>query len=129
MLVLLITLVPTISVNAKSYVADDTVTIPSQYHDVFNNYFKEYQKYTYFPYECNTNYSRTCYFGIDSKGNYLDISFKSSGSSYELQYTTGVDEDFSVSGVNIFIHEPSMATIMAYAVIFIFLVVLVCSLI
>ncbi len=129
MLVLGIILVPTISVNAKSYVADDTVTIPSQYHDVFNNYFKEYQKYTYFPYECNTNYSRTCYFGIDTKGNYLDISYKSSGNSYELQYTTGVDEDFSVTGVNVFIHEPSMATITAYALIFIFLVILICLLI
>lgn len=129
MLVLLITLVPTISVNAKSYVADDTVTIPTQYHDVFNNYFKEYQKYTYFPYECNTNYSRTCYFGIDSHGNYLDISYKNYGNSYELQYTTGIDENFSVSGVNVFIHEPSMTTIMTYALIFIFLVLLVCSLI
>lgn len=129
MLVLGIILVPTISVNAKSYVADDTVTIPSQYHDVFNNYFKEYQKYTYFPYECNTNYSRTCYFGIDSGGNYLDISYKNSGGSYELQYTTGIDEDFSVTGANVFTHRPSMATILACAVIFIFLALLICSLI
>lgn len=129
MLVLGIILAPTINVNAKSYIADDTVTIPSQYHDVFNNYFKEYQKYTYFPYECNTNYSRTCYFGIDSQGNYLDISYKNYGNSYELQYTKGVDEDFSVTGVNVFIHEPSMASLLTCAVIFIFLVLLICSLV
>ena len=129
MLVLGIILVPTISVNAKSYVADDSVTISSQYHDVFNNYFKEYEQYTYFPYECHANYSRTCYFGINSKGNYLDISYKIVGNSYELQYKTGVDEDFSVTGVNVFVHEPSMATLIACALVFIFLVYLICLLI
>lgn len=112
-------------VNAKAYVSDDSTTVSSQYHEVFKNYFSEDLKYIYFPYSCSFgNYSRTCYFGIDEYGNYLNISYASSGNSYELKYTSGIDEDFSVTGSNIFTHKPSMATISAYALIFVFLVVL-----
>lgn len=127
MLVLSTILVLTTSnVSAKEYVADDSVTISSQYHDVFNNYFNESEKYTYFPYSCDYgNYNnRTCYFGIDEEGNYLDISYVSSGSSYVLNYSTGIDDDFNVTGSNVFIHYPSSTTIISYSIIFICLVLL-----
>lgn len=131
MLVLIITLVLTTNtVSAKSYVADDSVSITSQYHDIFNNYFNESIKYTYFPYECEgSSYNRTCYFGIDENGKYLNISYLPSGNNYILNYSNGIDEEFSVSGSNVFIHEPSSSTLTNYAIIFIFLIILILKMI
>lgn len=99
MLALIITLVPT--VNAESYISDDTVVISSQYHDLFNNYFDGKSSYQYFPYNCDIGYSRTCYFGIDKNGNYLKVYYIRFGTSYEQKIETGKDENFSVSGNNI----------------------------
>ena len=101
-MVLLLTLVPTIS-NAKSYVAEDTL-LSSNVHDYFNNYFSGNKSYQYFGYECG---DRTCYYGIDSDNNYINITYSSSSSGYSYDYviTSGVDEDFSVSGSNVFKKE------------------------
>ena len=131
MSVLIIILVLTTNVSAKSYIADDSVSVTSQYHDIFNNYFNESLKYTYFPYQCeSSSYNRTCYFGIDEKGNYLDISYISNGNnSYTLNYSNGIDENFSVSGSNVFIHKPSSSTLTTYSIIFIFLIILVIKMI
>lgn len=132
MLVLIITLVlTTSSVSAKSYVADDSYSVTSQYHDIFNNYFNESIKYTYFPYECEgSSYNRICYFGIDEEGNYLDIFYLPKGNnSYTLNYSKGIDKEFSVTGSNVFIHEPSSSTLTNYAIIFIFLIILILKMI
>ena len=131
-MVLLITLVLTTSnVFAKEYISDDNVNVSTQYHDIFNNYFNEYEKYTYFPYSCSySNYSnRTCYFGINEDGEFLDISYVPDGNSYKLQYSSGIDNSFSVTGSNVFIHEPSSSTIIAYCFVFVFLLVLIFNLI
>lgn len=99
MLALIIILVPT--ANAQSYVADDSVVISSQYHDLFNNYFDGKLSYQYFPYECDSLYSRTCYYGIDSEGNYLNVYYIRSDNSYEQRIEVGKDENFSVTGSNV----------------------------
>ncbi len=128
MSVLSIILVLTVSpVNAQSYVADDNYTINSQYHDLFNNYFDGSKSYQYFPYKCNygNSYYRECYFGIDSDGNYLKVDYIYGNNSYTTNYTTGIDEDFSVSGNNIFKKGVSTQYIYLYAFIFVVLIVLI----
>ena len=103
MLVLTIMLVPIIKTKATSYVADDRVTIPSQYHDFFNNYFNGSKSYTYFPYSCySSNYNRTCYFGIDSENNYINITYNGDNYNYNQVIEKGVDNNFSVTGNNVF---------------------------
>lgn len=104
MLVLIIMLAPTIKVGAKSYIADDTTIISSQYHEFFNNYFDDVVGFQYFTYKCNVNdITRNCYYGIDSKGNYINIGYTyNSYNNYSIQITKGIDEDFSVSGSNVF---------------------------
>ena len=104
MLVLTIMLVPTIKPKATSYIADDSVTMSSQYHDFFNNYFDGSKSYTYFPYSCyyNNNYNRTCYFGIDSENNYIKIYYNGDSYSTSQVMEKGVDENFSVTGNNVF---------------------------
>lgn len=94
-------LVPIINVKALSYVSDESVTISSNYHDFFNNYFSGKKSYLYFPYSCNQEYNRTCYYGIDSDNNYIKIYYLGSGYSYNQLMETGVDENFSVSGKNV----------------------------
>lgn len=130
MSVLLTILVLTInvpSVNAQSYVADDNYTINSQYHDLFNNYFDGSKSYQYFPYKCNygNSYYRECYFGIDSAGNYLKVDYIYENNSYTTNYTTGIDEAFSVSGNNIFKKGVSTQRIYLYAIVFFILVFLI----
>lgn len=130
MLVLTIMLVPTIS-HAQSYIADDSYTLTSQYHDLFNNYFDGKLSYTYFPYNCNygTYNNRECYFGIDSEGNYLKIDYVQNGNSYETRYTTGIDHDFSVTGSNIIEKSPSFEYQFLLAFIFFGLTLLITFLI
>lgn len=95
-------LVPTIS-KAQSYTAEDAM-LSSNVHDYFNNYFSGNKSYQYFGYACG---DRTCYYGIDSDFNYVNITYTSSSTGYSYDYliTTGVDEDFSVSGSNVFKKE------------------------
>lgn len=115
MLVLMLTLVPTIS-NAQSYVAEDTV-LNSNIHDYFNNYFNGNRSYQYFGYSCG---DRTCYYGIDSDNNYVNITYtNTSGYSYDYLITTGIDENFSVSGTSVFKKEikDSRAILMALSLI------------
>lgn len=129
MLVLVITLVPMVSF-ADTYVADDTYTMTSQYHDVFNNYFSPWVSYQYFSYDCvYGSYARQCYLGIDSEGNYLKINYVQDGNNYVVNYQEGVDEDFSVSGINVFKKGIDVNSIIAVAVIFfglLFFVKLLC---
>lgn len=123
-MVLITILVPTISVKAVSYTSDDSVLIGSNIHDYFNNYFGENTSYKYFPYVCG---DRTCYYGINSKNEYVKITYTStSGYSYDYDITTGIDENFSVTGTNVFTKEVgnSRILIVSLAFIFTFLIVL-----
>lgn len=122
MLVLLIILAPTTKVNAQSYTAEDTV-LNSNIHDYFNNYFNGNKSYQYFAYTCG---DRTCYYGIDSDNNYVNITYTNiNGYSYDYIITTGVDENFSVSGTNIFKKEinDSRAILVALAFLISFAVI------
>lgn len=115
MLALIIMLVPTIS-KAQSYTAEDTL-LSSNVHDYFNNYFSGNKSYQYFGYACG---DRTCYYGIDSDFNYVNISYtNTSGYSYDYLITTGIDENFSVTGSNVFKKEinDSRVILMALALI------------
>lgn len=131
MSVLVTTLALITNVKATSYVADDSVVISSQYHDLFNNYFDGSRSYQYFPYSCNyDNYSRTCYYGIDSDNNYMKITYSSSGSyssSYKIE--TGVDENFSVTGSNIIKKPVAPLYIIIYGFVFLFLVIFLFNLV
>lgn len=104
MLALAVTCLVTADVNAESFVADDTYVMSSQYHDFFKNYFGEDKSYQYFSYKCDSgNYQRNCYYGIDSEGNSVKITYVDNGSyNYNYSITSGVDEDFSVTGVSVF---------------------------
>lgn len=104
-------IVHTNNVNAQSYVADDNYIISSNYHDFFRHYFGEDKSYQYFSYRCsNDSYNRNCYYGIDSDNNYIKIEYEDTGNySYNQKITTGVDENFSVSGNAIFKQEISQA--------------------
>lgn len=116
MLVLTIMLVPTISVSAQSYTADDSVVLGSNIHDYFNNYFGDNVSYQYFGYSCG---DRTCYYGINSKNEYVNITYSTtSGYSYDYVITTGTDENFSVSGNNVFKKEVSNSRLIIYALAF-----------
>lgn len=115
-LVLIIILVPITSVKAQSYTAEDTL-LSSNIHDYFNNYFSGNKSYQYFGYVCG---DRTCYYGIDSDFNFVNITYTStSGYNYNYKITTGVDENFSVSGANVFKKDVnnSRAILMALALI------------
>lgn len=104
-------IVHTNNVNAQSYVADDNYIISSNYHDFFRHYFGEDKSYQYFSYRCsNDSYNRNCYYGIDSDNNYIKIEYEDTGNySYNQKITTGVDENFSVSGNAIFKQGISQA--------------------
>ena len=115
MLALIIMLVPTIS-YAQSYTAENTL-LNSNVHDYFNNYFSGSKSYQYFGYACG---DRTCYYGIDSDNNYVNITYtNTSGYSYDYLITTGVDDTYSVTGVNVFKKEinDSRVILMALALI------------
>lgn len=95
----IISLVITKNVYAQSYTTNNTI-ISSNYHDFFKTHFRG-SKYKYFPYDCNkqSSYYRTCYYGIDSEGNYLKIAYNDNN---ELEVTKGIDNNFILNGVNYF---------------------------
>lgn len=104
-----ISLVITKNVYAESYTTNNTI-ISSNYHDFFKTHFRG-TKYKYFPYDCNkqSSYYRTCYFGIDSEGNYLKIAYNDSN---DLEVTKGIDHNFILNGVNYFeVDEYSYLTL------------------
>lgn len=128
MLGLIITLAPT--VDAKSYVSDDSTVINAQYHELFNNYFSGENSYLYFPYKCKiNNYDRVCYFGIDSKGNYLNVGYIASGNSYVTSITSGVDSSFDVSGNNVVRKGVKGVEIIKIFLIFLGVFYIICQLI
>lgn len=126
MLVLLITLVPIINLNADSYVSNDNVLVSSSVHDFFTNYFSPKDTYKYFPYECG---DRTCYLGINSNTNEFVRLYYTGSYSSNLQIQKGVDNDFDVSGINVFIHEPVIEYDILISIVFIFLICLFLNLI
>lgn len=123
MLVLIITLVPITSVSAKSYVADNNALVPSNIHDYFRYYFGDKVSFQYFPYSCSYgSYNRTCYYGIDKEGNYLDIKYQGNDYSYNQIIEFGVNDTFSVSGKNVFKVDVSNSTVLNYILVFSLLV-------
>lgn len=121
MLALTIMLVPTINLNAESYTTKDSVLISSNIHDFYNNYFNGSKSYKYFPYDCN---SRTCYFGIDSENNYVRLYYTGDYSN-NLTIQKGVDNNFSVNGVNIVEKDVQISYIVIRAIIFFCLIRLI----
>lgn len=121
MLVLVIILLPTIKVNASSYVAKNDIIIDTKYYDFFKNQFGDDNTYQFFAYNCiYGNSNRTCYYGIDSKNNYVKIDYNYSDIyNYSLNISKGVDNDFSVSGDNIIYVKPSKTSILVYCVVFV----------
>lgn len=119
MLALTIILVPTTS-YAKSYVSDDSVIIEDNIHSFFNNYFSSTDTYQYFPYECNySDYSRTCYYGINQDNEYVDISYIIGDRfNYDRVITTGIDENFSVTGNNVIKKGVSINYIILIVLVF-----------
>lgn len=118
-MVLATILVPITSVHAVSYVAEDTL-LNSNVHDYFNNYFNGSKSYQYFGYACG---DRTCYYGIDSDNNYVNITYtNTSGYSYDYLITTGVDNNFSVSGSNVFKKDINDSRVILMSLAFIFAV-------
>lgn len=114
MLVLMVTLVPTIS-KAQSYTAEDTL-LSSNVHDYFNNYFSGNKSYQYFGYACG---DRTCYYGIDSDNNYVNITYtNTTGYGYDYLISTGVDDNFSVSGSSVFKKEINDSRVILCALSF-----------
>ena len=122
MLVLAIILLPTIKVNASSYIAKNDIIIDTNYYEFFRTHFGEDNKHQFFLYNCIYGSSnRTCYYGIDSNNNYVKIDYKYIDNyNYSLNISKGVDVDFSVSGDNIINVSPSKTSILVNCVVFIF---------
>ena len=73
-MVLVIIFLPTIKVNASSYVAKNDIIIDTKYYDFFNSQFGDDNSYQFFAYNCSYGNSiRTCYYGIDSNNNYNNL--------------------------------------------------------
>ena len=121
-LVLVIILLPTIKVNASSYVAKNDIIIDTKYYDFFKNQFGDDNTYQFFAFNCSYGNSiRTCYYGIDSNNNYVKIDYNYSDIyNYSLNISKGVDNDFSVTGDNIIYVSPSKSSILVNCVVFIF---------
>lgn len=129
-MVLITTLVPTTKVKADTYTTKDDIIIDQKYYSFFNSNFKENSYYKFFAYDCDFgNYTRTCYYGIDTKNNYVKIDYKSSyGSSYDLQITKGVDDNFILYGSNYIEVSPSYNYLIHVTIIFIFSFFIICKL-
>ena len=121
-MVLVIILLPITNVDASSYVAKNDIIIDTKYYDFFKNQFGNDNTYQFFAYNCiYGNSNRTCYYGIDSKNNYVKIDYKYIDNyNYSLNISKGVDNDFSVSGDNIINVKPSKTSILVYSVVFFF---------
>lgn len=120
MLVLTIILAPTINLKADTYVAKDNVVVGSNIHDFYNNYFSDKESYQYFPYDCG---DRTCYFGINNSKEYVRLYY-SGNYNNNLQIQTGIDENFIVTGVNVFKHDVSFTYQLLIAFSFVSLIIL-----
>lgn len=122
MLVLVIILLPTIKVNATSYVAKNDIVIDLKYYEFFNRQFGDDNTYQFFAYDCIYSSSkRTCYYGIDINNNYVKIDYDYTDNyNYTLNISKGVDNDFSVTGDNIINVSPSKTSILTYGLVFIF---------
>lgn len=122
MLVLVIILLPIIKVNASSYVARNDIIIDTKYYDFFNSQFGDDNSYQFFAYNCTYgNSNRTCFYGIDTKNNYVKIDYKYTDNyNYSLNISKGIDNDFSVIGDNIINVSPSNTSILVKCVVFIF---------
>lgn len=122
MLVLVIILLPTIKVNATSYVAKNDIVIDLKYYEFFNRQFGDDNTYQFFAYDCIYGSSRrTCYYGIDINNNYVKIDYDYNDNyNYTLNISKGVDNDFSVTGDNIINVSPSKTSILLNCVVFIF---------
>ncbi len=122
MLALVIILLPTIKVNASSYVSKNDIIIDTKYYDFFNSQFGDDNSYQFFAYDCNYGSSiRTCYYGIDINNNYVKIDYNYFDSyNYSLNISKGVDNDFSVTGDNVINVSPSKNSILVNCVVFIF---------
>lgn len=131
MLVLIIMSVVTIDVHAVNYVADDSYIMSSQYHDIFNNYFSDDVSYQYFSYECNYgSNTRHCYYGINSKNEYLNVIYENTGyNSYTTKIVKGIDENFSVSGVNVYKKNVNPTYSILYGIAFIFVLFIIWKLV
>ena len=118
MLVLGITLVPTISAKADNYIAKDNIVFDTKYYEFFDHQFDKNTSYKFFAYDClYSNYNRTCYYGIDSNNNFVKISYNSD-SYNDLTITKGVDDSFSVTGTNIISVTPSSNTVILQVLVF-----------
>ena len=120
MLVLSIILVPI--VKADTYTTKNDIIIDTKYYDFFKAKFGEDINYKFFAYDCYYgNYNRTCYYGIDSNNNYVKIDYKniSSSSSYQIQITSGIDENFVLNGTNFIEVKVSSIVVIEYILIFV----------
>lgn len=124
MLVLIITLVPT--VNADTYTSKDDIIIDTKYYEFFKAHFGEDNYYKFFAYDCYYGtYNRTCYYGIDKDNNFVKVDYTSSGNSYSMKIEKGVDNDFSVTGTNVIEVKPSFISQLVYGFTFSFIVLLI----
>lgn len=121
-MVLVIILLPITKVNASSYVSKNDIIIDTKYYDFFKNQFGDDNTYQFFAYNCiHGSSNRTCYYGIDTKNNYVKIDYKYIDNyNYSLNISKGVDNDFSVTGDNIINVSPSKTSILVNCVVFIF---------
>lgn len=119
-MVLGIIFLPIIKVNAESFTAKDNIVFDVKYYEFFEHQFDKNTSYRFFAYDCvSNNYTRTCYYSIDSKNNYVKISYNSDNYS-DLVITKGVDDSFSVTGTNIISVTPSSATVILQVLVFSF---------
>lgn len=126
---LIINLITINFVSAKSYVADDTTILSSNIHDFFNNYFSYDDQYLYFPYECNyDDRIRVCYYGINHENEYVALIYENGGYTYSQVIDVGIDNNFSVTGNNIFYKNVSTGYLIFFAISFIFGFVLIIKL-
>lgn len=93
-------------VNAQSYTTNNSL-VSDNIYNTFYHYFGPTKEFKYFSYSCNYgNYTRDCYYAIDTDNNYFNIYYVSDGSySYSQRIATGVDNNFSLSGDNYYIKK------------------------
>lgn len=127
MLVLIIMLVTTTKVNARSITSSNNAIIPLDIIETFDNSFKSPYFY-YLSYDCNYGDStRTCYFAYDTLGNFVDITYVGIGYSYNRIVNIGTDDNISIQGVKY--TSTDFSTLILYFLSFVFMLILVCKLI
>lgn len=124
-----IILLPIIKVNAESFTVKENIVFDIKYYNFFEHQFDRNTSYRFFAYDCIYNsYTRTCYYGIDSKNNYVKISYNSDNYN-DLIITKGVDENFSVTGTNIINITPSSDTVILQVLVFSFTLLVIMKMI